>query len=1760
MGHDDKTILRDYSRHLDDPANKDLYDLVETVDEHAHCGSRDCPVVHKRDLYSDESDRHVELACTVRNSVLWARSLSDSRFRRESMPIGTVPFARRVQSAIVHLLLGHSSAVSTVISRVVPGELTADRAPMPRGCGDLGVAKPFLQSHRSVATDTLRRSQDARIAAAVALPGYFVRRFPRMIMRMKSSAGGAASAGGSRYEARVGAWYCVYMLAEGNASTVPWAALGAVPTYVGAQTGEAVDDLLVGFSDGGYHFIQTKTRLDLQQGETSALAAALDQCVRQFLQCQRGQHRRPWDRPLDRTRDRLLIVVGDKSSEALRKDAGTVLGRMRELETGQPLEDAAVNQRQDEVLQVMLGHVRRSWKAATTRVPSHSQLKGFFDNLAIEELAVHHGGRSEREACTLLRLTSLEDPKQDLQAWTCLLDLVGQAAEDRTGVDRAALVRYLETRGVRLRHMPRQAADLEGIATKSFGTRLYSVASYPRTLPGGEELRRPELDALLERISEKDFSTTVLLGERGSGKSALLAALDAKLRSADVAILSIKADMLGTDVRDPATLDAALGMPLGLELTAKMVARNRTAVILMDQLDALADVLDRRTERLNVLLDVIRSLSGTKNLHLVISSRPFEYQHDVRLRSIDADRLDLELPPWTEVVPVLATHGYTTASIAEPVQELLRNPWTLNQFLRLKPKDVDFTSLFSLLEDVWATTVKAPEAPAGTTAFVDTMVRVMSQEETLWVPRAIVSVSDVTAQRYLLEQDIIQFDQVRMQLAFRHQSFFEFALVRRFATGGSDLSAFVMERSEGLFIRPVALAGLAYLRAAAPSRYEHQLRTLWNAKPRAHLRALILDFVAAQAPPVQTEVAIVSGLLADENEGAVALAAVGPYPAWFDVLVRAGSFKSWLRRDPQEAIHVTALLARAASESPENVLDLVEREWLGNPDYDRLSFSVLYSIRRWSERGLSLLLRIVRRSANRGIYDLALQMIESNPYFAARLLRQELDRRLGELLAEGKRWLAVRPGIEQLLDEDEHTGVFGDLAETCPHAFIESLLPWIVEMLEATSDEKERYQQYRQSSISVTPFEFKPAASLFEATQTALERLAEDSDAVLAQVAPYLQSDNQAVHALLTLVMRGVSAARPLVVRDYLLEDPRRLGIGDFVRSHTLSRLVLEAVLPFLSQEEAAPLEAAILSYDYYIAPDDDLSEEQRTSKAKWNREHRLFLLQSFPDSRLSAEGLRTKRDLEEEFPNLDEAELGKVTVGEVRAPHELADLEAMSDDEIVAVFDELTDDTEWNHPQRWRDGDRLIGGSIQQSRVVGELAATNPERAIRLIHRFRPRDQERPTAEAIEGLAKTGIDPQQQIELIRRLAARGFSSEEFITAAANVLQVLSEKLSGLSDSVMDLLLKWLAALESPTAEEFSEPDKADIAHPVLFGLGGFFVQAHGRGPVIEAVASGYLKRHPPDIAKWADVVQRRLPLERHSGVWVSTLRHFEHVLNKDPVLGTSLLSQIFDRHPEVLRELPTCRIVANCMRGFSPSDAVLHWIDLLFTFADARSQQAAGELLYLYVMRNPESCDRVESVLRDDDARHAVRGLAYGATYCWQTVSTRPLGAKVFLEEIRRWPGDAAKTLSSLLVVNQGDLDLDEPTKEVLRTAATNGEVLVDIFSELSEELEASTLQEPGFVAEISKAFVTVATRHQGESLAPIYRGRTPEVLTGIALALHRTPGFAEAGLDLFESLLHANVSEARGAAELLDRKPNRRFTSHSRRPRRPRGFRRRR
>jgi hypothetical protein len=275
--------------------------------------------------------------------------------------------------------------------------------------------------------------------------------------KRKGMAGGAALQGGAAYQNRVAAWIVVEMLAEGPAA--PLTTDGKVQ-FVRGETQEDVDDLLVGSSSGRYAFLQAKRRIFLSEGSTSDFASVVDQAVRQVIGSRSGRTRQPWSRPLS-SGDRIMLVTSSSSGATIREALHKLLRRIATLSPGQTLASAALNATERQALKALRTNAVRSWKAGTGTPPTEQELRNLFSVMAVETFDVGENQVHMREAKRTLEQIVLENPARSGVAWSTIIDACTAMAEERMGLDLAAIQKKLLDNGIALRSLPSYRADIE---------------------------------------------------------------------------------------------------------------------------------------------------------------------------------------------------------------------------------------------------------------------------------------------------------------------------------------------------------------------------------------------------------------------------------------------------------------------------------------------------------------------------------------------------------------------------------------------------------------------------------------------------------------------------------------------------------------------------------------------------------------------------------------------------------------------------------------------------------------------------------------------------------------------------------------------------------------------------------------------------------------------------------------------------------------------------------------------------------------------------------------------------------------------------------------------------------------------------------------------------------------------------------------------------------------------------------------------------
>jgi len=1302
---------------------------------------------------------------------------------------------------------------------------------------------------------------------------------------------------------------------------------------------------------------------------------------------------------------------------------------------------------------------------------------------------------------------------------------------------------------------------------------------WPTTLGNNLWLHRRELDLLEERLKNENGSANLLLGKPGTGKSAILASFSKRLIEKGVAVLAIKADMLSKGINDSYDLQKHLHLPLSVEKCLRIISKSESIVLIIDQLDAISEFVDRSSERLNLLLDLIQIASGMNGVHVVSSCRWFEYQHDIRLTTIEAERISLEPPIWEDIKTVLKDAGFPQEHWSDEARSLLSVPLHLKILLDLKSRDPEAripSSLQGLLESIWQQRVVSGESGSTKLSFLDLLCKKMSEEEELWLPRAIAD-EYALAFNELEQMNVLQTDPSGLQIGFVHQTYFDFARSRAFARGRERLSEYALQRQDGLFIRPVLLSTLDYLRGASTATYEKEVRSLWAAENlRPHLRNLLVEYMGGVEIPNDTEISCLLPMLEQRHHAYKALLAMAGSPGWFSI-IKDIYLPNLMSQGPEFAHLIIPVLSRAFTFAKDEVREIVQETWLPDRKYDEYVLTLYTYLGHWDETSVEIICEVAKRHESLGIPHIADLVSQSKPNLAPRIVRADLDRRLQEAIT--KEDTAVPPPVpppdasdeektiyqlqtkkaaefENLLRHDKGWYELLQLAEAAPKAFLDCLWPWFLSVIERIAYDPHPFVTTYQEDHSLGTLDDRnggesdqPVSAFHDAIVALSEK---EPDVFLAFFHENTESPYMAVHCLLCTGLLKRAASHPDLILHYLVSDPRRLVVGDSFDCHKMSCRLIAAVVPHLDQKRRRELENTVVNWSRYYTEDPSWSPEDRFKRTKWNREHRLRLLRSFPEEYLSEETRLLRKEEERALPGVPDWDVGDGGVGWVGSPMSHEQMAKARDEHILKLFEELEDSTEWDHPRRMWE---FVGGSIQASREFAKLAEQDPERVAKLLPHFEPHRQERPAAMAIDGLEKSGFPSERLFKLVEELVAKGHCSWEFRRDVSRALENRAKKDKGLPDSILRLLERWLMEDPHPSIEERGgNEEKEKLRQAILWGHGLSYSLPGGRDIYIGALANGYILREPPEYEGFARVIESRLQNETHPEIWKTSLHSMSFLFRWNREKAASYFDYVITNFKRVRENRVGVLEIGRVLNLVPEQGSIEKWLTLFRESTSAFSQQAFGELAMLRVLGKPEDVwtrSQIESALSNSQSVGIHRGMAFAASHNWNYLPGQNLCTEV-LVKLSNSKDDVVQEAVSQVFGYGEKLVLNKNMKTIIEAILAQDQILLRSADKLIEGVMDQVGAEPEIIGRICNRVLEVGKteiRNIGSRLALI-----AEPMVSIALTLHRKPQpFRTIGLELFEKLIDSNIPHARQALDILDRKP---VTANAPRPmrRRPR------
>lgn len=1315
------------------------------------------------------------------------------------------------------------------------------------------------------------------------------------------------------------------------------------------------------------------------------------------------------------------------------------------------------------------------------------------------------------------------------------------------------------------------------------------LLDWPQSLADGTHFDRPERDQILQVIASHDTTTQAVLGPPGSGKSALLSEVANALVKDGVRVLAIKADLLDATIETEDDLAEWLGLTILPSAMLWRISLLRPVVLIIDQLDALAGYTDVKTGRLSVLLSLVRRVSGRTNVHVVLSAREFEYEHDSRLKTVGAETIHLDLPSWSEVLFVLERNGFKPAGWPADAQQVLRSPQALNTFLRLEDNGEPYRKYQLMLDQMWAETITRHPNGSRLAQLVTNIADLMAEKEVLWLPAARFDQysEDVT---YLVRAGMLSdLGQAGSKIGFSHQTMFEHALARSFTRTEGRLSEYAIARQTSLFVRPKLWSALTYLREVDPAGYAVEMQTLFHTQDlRLHLRTLLVEFLGQQATPDSVEARLFDEALASDRRPAAFTAMAGS-PGWFERYKHTDIPRAML--DDKEAVLALGVLNLAWLFAPDEVERLISENWSALPGKDGFTWAALSQARVWTPGMVGIAKALISRTAvHANSIEFTISTIGiSQPDVALQLLRAKLDQELQAAKQESATRLASRPAergeaymkwrfsssprepITNVVEQSNAWDTLEALGTENPARFLEALWPWLIEAMIALRDLEGKDDSLVFPVQYTLDFRFEEEEGgrglstppILGAIRVALETLAlNDTDNFLAWLSEHEGDAFNPAQRLFAHVLSLYPHRYAQAAYRFIQGDPRRFKLGNHQDpSATTKRLVGEAS-PHWSD---ADIEAFIASIDAYApSPYSGLDAEGRKFFRDRVRRTKLGLFSALPSERLPEATRRLVAEERRRFPgsNEDTRFRGPSWIGSPISAEQLA---KARDPQVLNAFRQLPDKFAWDHPNR-----RMEGGNIQLSRAFAEFAKTDPERAVNLMREFEPSFGSRAAGYALEAIAEAG-DAKLVMALIAELDARGFTGEEFQNSASEAVSRLVRREIVVSSDTLDIIEKWLNTPSVPhIAPAQLEEDQSDDSDQELLDTGeekageeaGRREQSilWGESFASEVPAGNFPKLdvlvHALLLAEQHDRVLALLARASARGevedVWRGILHWFRYLKPTDKEEFERFLDAILSRYPALLKTSELAILFAYL--HWRHADFVRSYLEKWAHSGDEYLEQLAGELTPLIAFLRPElpwAKPLLERVVFGPGTDSTRLGAINTAVNLFADADHRSQASELLVRIIPRTSGLAWRSVFDVFRLVE-EITPDPSWVALLAAIEANLAGAPKVNARfVVDRLQTLLPHHALLVAKIAKRLVETWRDDLGDSKTET-AGSASE-LVDLAITLHRIGDDTRViGLELFEQLVEYQAYSARETLEQIDNRFRSRG-SHAR-PRLPR------
>lgn len=477
-------------------------------------------------------------------------------------------------------------------------------------------------------------------------------------------------------------------------------------------------------------------------------------------------------------------------------------------------------------------------------------------------------------------------------------------------------------------------AGLDHTAFEKIGAANHRyLNSYSQFHVHGAVIERSEVADIMAQLDAGD-DIILLTGGAGSGKSGVVHQLIEQLNAENTCTLALRVDHL-LEKSTAAEFGAAIGVDESPALMVSGVANDEHGVLIVDQIDAVSEVSGRSGATKDAVLTLLREARILGNVRCIIVCRQHDLEGDPQFRELEkrerASTILVSPLDWeTQVFPLLEDIGASNV-FTEQQKKLLCLPINLTIFLEVG--DGSFSP--STTNELYEKLIEQKQRKNRGKQIIEplrAMANRMSERQLLTSTNTVLD-NYPDAEDLLLSEGLILRD--GRQLAFFHESLFDYLFARAFLDGEQSIMQMLLSAEQNLFRRTQVRQILQEARDVDRGWYLRNLREiLQSGNIRTHIKHAVALWLSQITDPTMDELEVI--LNGQDLSGDLPMflrQSLLTTSHWITLLDQRGLIERGLISENKKTQwHVRWWFARNAGSHPQIAARIMREWWEAHPD------------------------------------------------------------------------------------------------------------------------------------------------------------------------------------------------------------------------------------------------------------------------------------------------------------------------------------------------------------------------------------------------------------------------------------------------------------------------------------------------------------------------------------------------------------------------------------------------------------------------------------------------------------------------------------------------------------------------------------------------------------------------------------------------------------------------------------------------------------